>query len=319
MSNLDYHTLVDISTRGRVNDWHKKKTDTMRVGYSLYKSGFKSRSAALYNCGTQLIFSEEFSGRLRLHSANFCKDRMCPMCTWRRSLKLFGQTSKLMDYVQLQGSYRFLFLTLTIKNCSSDDLRSSINSLIKGFSLFLDRKIIKNAVLGAVRHIEVTFNSNSYSNSFKTFHPHIHAVLMVKPSYFARNYIKQDELQLLWQSCLKADYEPIVHIENVSSKEQEQAVAELSKYPVKMNNILEIRDESLFDFAISSLAYSMANVRLIEYYGLLRKFRQKLKLDDIENGDLVNTDYDVLRPDLTGVIYKYKWVNGLYILVDDFN
>ena len=39
-------------------------------------------------------------------------------------------------------------------------------------------------------------------------HPHYHALLLVKPSYFTKNYIKQSEWVEMWQKALRADYAP---------------------------------------------------------------------------------------------------------------
>ena len=56
-----------------------------------------SRIDRTMSCGDSLAFRRGISqdGELaeisRLHSANFCKDRLCPMCQWRRSRKMYAQ------------------------------------------------------------------------------------------------------------------------------------------------------------------------------------------------------------------------------------
>lgn len=319
-SAIDYHTLEDISSTGKPIDWNGKKFDSIIISDSMVRSGLKKRALNISNCGTYLTFMETISNRKKLFEANFCRDRMCPMCTWRKSLKQFGQTSKLMNHIKDREKVRYVFLTLTVKNCDSTGLSESLSSLINGFRLLLDRKLVKKVVLGCCRHIEVTFNANSKSSSFKTFHPHIHVILMVKPSYFTQNYIKQSEWQTMWAQSVKVDYEPVVHIETVKKSEQEKAVAELSKYPIKMQNLLSISDSmsDIFDYAVETLALNMVGVRLIEYYGAMRRYRRELKLEDVETGDLVSTDIDELNEELTGVILRYQWRNGLYVQVEDF-
>lgn len=49
------------------------------------------------------------------------------MCAWRRSLKIFGQVSKVMDHVEKNYNYRYIFLTLTVKNCYGEDLKDTLD------------------------------------------------------------------------------------------------------------------------------------------------------------------------------------------------
>ena len=86
------------------------------------------RAERVSTCGSVLEFGI-YPDKARLQFANFCKDRLCPMCNWRRSLKLYGQVSAVMDVLEEQG-YQFLFLTLTIKNCSASDLPKTIDILL---------------------------------------------------------------------------------------------------------------------------------------------------------------------------------------------
>lgn len=69
------------------------------------------------DCGSYLEFKRFLlSGEFKLNGANFCKVRLCPMCSWGRELKIFAQTSKVMDKALELRDYRFIFLTLTYRN-----------------------------------------------------------------------------------------------------------------------------------------------------------------------------------------------------------
>jgi plasmid rolling circle replication initiator protein Rep len=324
-STKDYHTLRDISSSGKEINWNYKKEMSLKVSESMKRidkrygglSPFGRRSDSISSCGNDLVFGITHSGRLLLTHANFCRDRLCPMCTWRKSLKQFGQTSKLMDYIDKLGEkYRYLFLTLTVENCLASNLKLIIKDMLHGYGLLLKRKEVKKAVVGSCRHIETTYNFDETSKSFDTYHPHIHAILMVKPSYFENNYISQSKWTDLWASCMNINYKPMVHIETVKESEQAQAIAELSKYPIKIDSLLGLANlnidycTELFDNAIETLGIALSNFRLVEYYGLMREYRKKLQLEDVENGDLISTDIIDIREDLTGVILRYKWFNG---------
>ena len=49
---------------------------------------------------------------------------------------------------------------------------------------------------------------------------------------------------------------------------------------------------------------------MVAFGGKLREIQQELKLDDMENGDLVNTDNEELREDIDYVIESYNWNVG---------
>lgn len=57
-----------------------------------------SKAYSIQNCGTYLEFKRfKNNNDFKLYHANFCKCRLCPMCSWRRSLKIFGQVSRIME------------------------------------------------------------------------------------------------------------------------------------------------------------------------------------------------------------------------------
>ena len=64
--------------------------------------------------------------------------------------------------------------------------------------------------------------------------------LEVRPSYFDSGYIKQKDWTALWRAALGVDYDPLVDVRNVKGGTA-KAVAEVAKYPVKMDAILSAR------------------------------------------------------------------------------
>ncbi|ELC8464112.1 protein rep (plasmid) [Clostridium perfringens] len=49
---------------------------------------------------------------------------------------------------------------------------------------FVNRKKVKNVVIGYFRGLEVTNNLDKNSNDYDTYHPHFNIILMVNKSYF---------------------------------------------------------------------------------------------------------------------------------------
>ncbi len=144
-------------------------------------------------CGSLL----DYNSSDKLVNANFCKNRLCPMCNWRRSMKLGTNLGKVVDY--LKEDYRFLFITLTVPNVEGDKLSETIGKMQKAFTrlIFKNHVNIKKSVKGYFKAFEVTYNSKT-----RTYHPHIHAMLAVSHDYFCKSnkyYITKDYLLKAWQ------------------------------------------------------------------------------------------------------------------------
>ena len=306
--------LVDKNKNGKEVDWEGKKLKNLELAESYKRLGLK-KAYRVEECGTLLSFKKIEEDLKKLFKANFCKDRLCPMCSWRRSMKVFGQVSKVMDRALEDKEYRFLFLTLTVKNCTGEELSKVIDKMFKSLKLFFQRKEVKNIVIGYFRGLEVTHNLDKNSKDYDTYHPHFHIILMVNKSYFKKTdkYLTQKDWTNLWKDCLKVDYTPIVNIKafKTASKEQtRKSVCEVAKYTVKDNDYL-IEDIEMTDNTVAILNNALKGRRLIAFGKEFRKIHKELNLDDAEKGDLINTDIDdTVRPEIEEVIENYKWNFG---------
>ncbi|MEM0173246.1 MAG: protein rep [Sulfolobaceae archaeon] len=306
---VDYKPSLDKTQTELEERFEPKKRDSIYLSDIYRFLGYEDRSLKVFCCGEYLEFKlTNESGKL--HAANFCKDRLCPMCNWRRSLKLSHQVSKVVDVLQESG-YSFLFLTLTIKNCAAIDLADTVDKLNAGWRyLYHNNAVFKKQVHGTFRAYEIT--RNVYDNSF---HPHIHVILAVRSSYFnGSNYISQKKWVEMWQEALSIDYKPVVDIRAVqsSSRGLTGAVAEVAKYSVKGSDYLSQSIEKSAD-TVSHLLEAISFRRLCSFTGVFAKVRKQLKLDSIENGDLVNTDTE-LNSEVAYQIVRYRWKFGFYAL-----
>ncbi|NFU58580.1 hypothetical protein FDF96_12600 [Clostridium botulinum] len=310
--------LVDISKSGKEVPWVDKKIRTLLLAES-YKRLNNKKAYRVQECGSFLEFKRYLTtGELKLQGANFCKVRLCPMCAWRRQLKIFAQVSKVMDSALQIKDYRFIFLTLTCKNIYAEDVSNTLDHLFKAFNLLTKRKQFKQSVKGWFRALEITHKLDVNSKDFNTYHPHFHVILMVNKSYFNKPeiYISQEKWTNLWQSCLKVDYTPIVNVKafKVSSKSKvAKSVAEAAKYTAKDKDYLISDNEEMTDSSVRVLDGALANRRLTAFGGELKKIHKELNLDDAEDGDLVNTDSEEeLREDVDYIIERYKWNIGYH-------
>jgi len=307
--------LRDKDKKGKERPWKEKKVKTLALAESYERLGMK-KAYRVKDCGSFLEFKRFTDGTFKLNGANFCKVRLCPMCSWRRELKIFAQTSKVMDKALEIKEYRFIFLTLTCRNVDGEELSSTLDKLFHAFKKLSERKIVKKSIVGWFRALEVTHNLDKASKDYDTYHPHFHIILMVNKSYFnmPELYISQEKWTSLWKESLQADYTPIVDVRAFKTRTKKQiskSLAETAKYTVKDNDYLVSDDEEMTDSAVMVLDSALANRRLVAYGGELKKIHKSLNLDDVEDGDLINTCNDEeIREDIDYVLEHYRWHIG---------
>lgn len=319
--------LVDISSTGRVRPWNNHKSGNERI-VKLYQRANEMLNdlgkclmsdnslQRLQDCSTYLLFNRDEHYNKQLDSANFCRVRLCPMCAWRRSLKLFSQVSMITDAILHDNKKaRFLFITLTLKNVAGADLKNALDDLNNAFALitnnsrtFAPAKKFKKSLLGYMKAIEITYNAAT-----DTYHPHIHVIFEVRSDYFREGYIEQFEWTELWKRALKVQYTPIVDVRAIIGRTA-KAVAEVAKYPVKFDTVLKIDDMDVAANALIELHRAISGRRLVTFGGDFRAYKRKLALDDIENGDFIHVDDDVNDFNAVAqVLYKWHAGCGAYI------
>lgn len=316
-----------------------KKEQSVLLAGSYRRLGDSKKAERVKDCGSWLEWLErsgecvrdsgkgslgEPAGTLarptyKLYHANFCRERLCPMCSWRRSYKIFGQMSQIMNY--LGNGYRYVFLTLTIPNCEPEELNKAIDDMLKGWHRLVNRKAFKQAVKGFFRALEVTRNKKN-----GTYHPHFHVVLAVLPSYFSHNdndiYITRDEWLHMWQQSMQDDSITQVDVRIMRNKKTGEtfgealnsAVCEAAKYAVKSGDYIFANNFELMDYIVSTLSSALSYRRLTALGGVFKDAQAQLGLDDCEDGDLVHVDNNI-REDLATMILRYKWSAGAYKLV----
>lgn len=290
-----------------------------------YEDINKAKADRLRWCGKVLTFKvDRQTGRKALKTAESCRVRLCPLCSWRRSLKNYWNTISIVRWLQANenrpevGKFSYIFITLTVKNCRGEALSGSIDGLFAAVKRLYERKEIKKAWRGMVRNLEVTHNIDTKSKDYDTYHPHFHIIAAVRPSYFnSRDYVSQKRLQTLWKECLRVDYEPIVDIRRVKGEgdsegnyDPARAVAECSKYAAKAADYIIPDDWDLTVDTVRLLDAALDRRRLINYSGIFREVKYKLDLDDSEDGDLVKVGDDT--SDLGDDTYTetYWWYSG---------
>jgi len=283
-----------------MDNWNHKKLNTINLAKSYRRIGEIKKSIRTHRCGEYLEFQECPHGHYKkLVGANFCRLRLCPMCSWRRSLKIVHQLRMITHEANQRQKLRWLFLTLTVKNVSGFSLADEITRIFQSWQRLSQRKNFRQSVIGWFRALEVTVNIQNW-----TYHPHLHVLLAVQPSYFSgTKYISQKKWVDLWRESLRVDYIPVVDVRTIKPKrnkkreleileDKEQAlqsaVLEVAKYPIKDQNYI-LDNENDTDRITKVLDQSLSFRRLVAYGGLLKLIWREISTEE-NLGKSIGTD-----------------------------
>jgi plasmid rolling circle replication initiator protein Rep len=275
--------LSDVSPSDKPWDTHRTNASVVQGLYD--GSDLQSYADRIGQCSQLLGFAfeakDEGELKLRLRQAKFCRVRHCPVCQWRRALMWRARFFQAIPQVrEAYPTARWVFLTLTVRNCPLEELRATLKAMNSGWKRLIERK--GWPALGFVRSTEVTRGKDG------TAHPHFHCLMLVPASYFSGpHYIKQDTWRELWQSAMRLDYLPVVNVKAVKPKKGLPegtdpvaiAVLETLKYGVKESDLMQ-------DAAwLHELTVQLHKTRAMAIGGVLRDF-----LKEEEPEDLINTE-----------------------------
>lgn len=295
-------------------EFQEKKILSLSI-MEMYQYFNKNKYLDMQDCGQRLQFGlyehkQTKEQEKHLEEMYTCKDRFCPFCNWRRARKLAIQSYDVLKAIEAQNKVRYIFATFTVKNCYINDLSDTIKLMNDSFARMTKTKRFKNSILGFMRALEIPPQKDD--NQF--IHPHYHCLLVVPAKYFDGKqnlYIKQIEFIKMWQKALRVDYAPSVDIRIIKGKGENdpiaKAVAETIKYPLKS---MDLKNMSVDQFEV--LVNQMKRKRALAYGGIIKEYRKKMILDDVEDGDLIydgSVNEDIWERIRTLV---YKFYNGEY-------
>lgn len=301
--------LADYSPTDKPWNRHRANTDDIAAMYDGVPE-FEKLQTNIYGCSGWLGFSwqcdiDTGEAKLKLKRANFCRSRHCPVCQWRRSLMWQARFYQALPKITEQhAKARWLFLTLTVRNCEISELKQTCKDMSRAWNKFIKRADLK-PVQGWIRTTEVTRGSD------RSAHPHYHCLLMVPQSWFTgKYYVKQARLIELWKESLQANYSPNVDVRVVRPKKGadkvltqaellQGAVSETLKYSTKAEDLKA--DKQWF------LEYNrqVKGLRFMATGGVLKDI---LKQDQESNQDLITAgDDDGITEDTDTEIIKFNW------------
>ena len=296
--------LSELSPRDRSWDKHRHSADLVA---DLYRGNiaFDTYAQRMDLCAQILDFKlvpdlDLGELQLKLSAAHFCRVPQCPVCQSRRSLMWKSRALRTLPLVVRDyPDYRWLFLTLTQKNCLVTELRETVLEMNKSFARLT--KLKKWSIEGWIKSLEVTLGKGG------TAHPHFHCLLMVSPVYFKRNYISYQEWCDLWQRAARLDYKPQVDVRAVA-KDRDPAILipEILKYSVKESDLYKSKE---FLLGITEQLYK---IRRISVGGVLRSYLKKL---EEEPEDLIGKDEEnENKVDESHLYFEWKFREKKYRL-----
>ena len=216
-------------------DVHRAESDQIANNYR--GSEFQRYSERIDDCSNLLAFGlvpnvDEVAYQLKLRTARFCRVRTCMVCSWRKSLMYKARAYKALPKVIADfPKSRYLFMTLTLKNCPVEQLRETILHLNRSFGRMAKLKHFPG--IGYIKTVEVTRGKRGDA------HPHLHILMMVKPSFFSHGYVKKKEWCAWWKKSAQVDYTPIVDVQAINAKNSPLGLlAEIVKYQTKPNDLI---------------------------------------------------------------------------------
>lgn len=271
----------------------------------------------------------------RLNRANFCKQKSCAVCMYIKTSKLrirlfHGMPRLLVDY----PTAGFALLTLTVKNCHFQVLRSQVRSMESAWRRMY--RGVNFPAVGFLKGLEVTrprdyyyygqhvgrlsgYNVNRWREHLEKLpswdwrqwrsypteevHPHFHVLIMMPRTYFVREgdeFLNQREWQQMWKDAARLDYDPIVDIREVYRLNG--GVLEVSKYCLKTSDMIDV---------IGCLTIrQLHNLRLFSIGGVFGDYFSQRAVDAIaQTGKLGNEHWQ------QGAPCHYQWVDDHYSMV----
>lgn len=310
--------------------WRQRKQRTLELA-TLYRTAkLPDKAEKVLSCSTWLQYLATPDDRRQLHHFNACKNRLCPVCNKRRAKRMAVQLMKVITKVQTDHKgTQLIFLTLTVRNVPGDKLRAALDLLTKSWKKLIDRRSVKRAVKGWFRAMEITYNEDA-----DTYHPHIHAILVVEDGYFLKRhklYIDHPDWVKMWRGCLGVDYDPIVGIQATYGKGQKKkvkketaALLEAAKYATKDSDFLNPRvaKEKAAEI-VATYDAALHRKRLTAMGGWVKEAAAQLALDVEDDGDLVH-DVDgagELTSETAQLLEDYGWHFGVsdHVLLARYN
>ena len=311
-TDIDGVYLSDVSPNDKPWDKHRANSEIVEQMYRIL--GYDRYPERINDCSRLLEFAlkqdSDSNSLFKLQGAKFCRLRFCPVCQWRKSLMWKSRFYKAIPAIRADyPTFKFLFLTLTVRNCEISELRKTINWMHDSWRKLVRRKSFP--AKGWVRSTEVTKDKNNLA------HPHFHCILIVPNNYLkGKGYLSKDKWINIWQKSLKVDYEPSIDIKKISLKEKrkknisERLGKELTENDIIFYGLMECLKYSVKESDLMSdpewldaITQQLHKTRAISTGGIFKQYLSEDEPEDFINTEL-EQDIEILEIDAR---FRFGW------------
>lgn len=262
--------------------WERKKMAAKEMSLKLARLGkeFRGRSERMRVCAdvvqTRICAS---CGTPHVVHTNLCRDRVCPVCTWRLSVKRFMTMYQIVDGLRVAyPEAPWQFVTLTVENCTPEDLTAVIDEMGRTWNNITTSAKFRKKIIGWAKSLEITYNKKT-----GTLHPHFHILTMWQEAEGDPDeYVIDRWLGGVHRKAnRKAQNAQIIKEKVWQDQEDEElmgAVLETYKYSVKSSDLEEM-PLGVFRQVLKTLA----GRRLVSFGGVIKEYAKAMEADDLND------------------------------------
>ena len=239
--------------------------------------------------GDYLVFLEnDDRTKRKLDVGFFCGIRLCPGCAWRESIRNAERVASISGALADQGRV-MLMVTLTVPNVPADRLRSAVQHINRSWVRLLKRQRYAPWA-DNVRKLEITYN-----RARDDYHPHLHCIVYVTPSYFGKRYISQQQLLQDWREVTGLPQITQVDVRRCRDRGTTNAVLEIAKYSAKAS------DYSQSEEVLDTMYGALHHTRLMTYAGKCKALSTAYDGGELEEYKQLDTTRYTMR-----VVYVWQ-------------
>lgn len=289
----------------KVNEMTRKKMEAKEVAIKMLETGFKTRYARMKTCSDYMELAYcPTCQKYHCISTNLCRDRMCPICQRKLAIKRYQDMCSVFEELNVDEN-RVSFITLTIRNVYGSQLSKALKNMSEGWNRFARQKIFK-ITEGWAKSLEITYNKEK-----RMWHPHLHIIAIWKKG---ERIPMAYEIKAAWQLACRLNYEVIIDIRDVYSKDEQKntthAALEACKYSVKSAKIMNEIDNEEW----KKLVIAIGGVRMVSYGKKIKEARAKLRIKDEDEIEEKEIKCKKCGTSLQKEIYR--WAGNEYELIE---
>jgi plasmid rolling circle replication initiator protein Rep len=158
---------------GNVADRQKLKAATNEIAEHFLSDASTMRDGfRILKCATHLRVYPDAAYGTFIDTYN-CKHRQCPNCQQSKALQWRSSMHQLLDTIPETLSGKWIYLTLTTRNCHVSDLNETIKEMNNAFRRLRSRAFWKANIIGGIKFVEVDQGISDYQSA----HPHFHCLI----------------------------------------------------------------------------------------------------------------------------------------------